>query len=157
MAPWQMIVDEYEGSQKVLVGNVDCSRAGASLCARLRVGAFPSIKFGDPSKHLEWYFGGHEYHELKTFAASKLGPSCGPTTMNACEGEKLENLKVKMAMSEKELNKFIYEAQNRAVVIWANNLLPPKERKVFPELKPWELHLAKMVREWKASQQDSDL
>jgi len=93
---------EYADSKTALVGDVDCTAAGKSLCNDVGVQGFPTIKYGDPSS-LEDYDGGRDLKALQTFAAENLKPLCGPENMDLCDQEKKTLLEGFMAKSKEEL------------------------------------------------------
>merc|ERR1712194_21464 len=83
--------------------------AGKDLCSQVGVRGYPTIKFGDPN-NLEDYKGGRDLDALKEFAASKLGPSCGPANMDLCDAAAKKQMEEFMAMSEADLNTAIAQA-----------------------------------------------
>jgi len=83
---WDKLTAEFEGSENVLIADVDCTAGGQAKCNEVGVRGYPSIKYGDPDD-LQDYNGGRTYDDLKKFANS-LGPSCGPAHMDLCDEEK---------------------------------------------------------------------
>eukprot|EP00928_Gymnodinium_smaydae_P085251 TRINITY_DN68614_c0_g1_i1.p1 TRINITY_DN68614_c0_g1~~TRINITY_DN68614_c0_g1_i1.p1 ORF type:complete len:148 (-),score=45.22 TRINITY_DN68614_c0_g1_i1:160-603(-) len=69
---WDQLIESYKGSPDVLVADVDCTAAGASLCQKVGVRGYPTIKWGDPEE-LQDYEGGRDYESLESFAKANLG------------------------------------------------------------------------------------
>lgn len=83
---WDKLMAKYDGNKDILIGDVDCTAAGKSLCEEIGVRGYPTIKHGDPSD-LQDYEGGRDEKELKKFAKS-LGPTCSPAHIELCDAEK---------------------------------------------------------------------
>jgi len=83
---------EYKDATGALVGDVDCTAGGKSLCETHGVRGYPTIKWGDPSA-LEDYQGGRSLDDLKTFAAENLKPICSPSNLDLCDDEKKAEIK----------------------------------------------------------------
>jgi uncharacterized coiled-coil protein SlyX len=81
---WDSLMDEYKESKTALVADVDCTAEGKSLCEKVGVSGYPTIKYGDPSD-LQDYSGGRSLDELKKFADENLGPTCGPDNLDLCD------------------------------------------------------------------------
>jgi len=99
-------MDEFKDSSTVLVGDVDCTAGGESLCQEVGVQGYPTIKLGDPSD-LQDYQGGRSLDALKSFAKSNLGPQCGPKYLDLCDDAKKAEIAKFSAMSPDELDAFI--------------------------------------------------
>jgi len=99
-------MDEFKDSSTVLVGDVDCTAGGESLCQEVGVQGYPTIKHGDPSD-LQDYQGGRSLDALKSFAKSNLGPQCGPKYLDLCDDAKKAEIAKLSAMSPDELDAFI--------------------------------------------------
>jgi len=97
---------EFKDSSTVLVGDVDCTADGESLCQEVGVQGYPTIKHGDPSD-LQDYQGGRSLDALKSFAKSNLGPQCGPKYLDLCDDAKKAEIAKFSAMSPDELDAFI--------------------------------------------------
>jgi len=105
---WDSLAEDYAGSSKVLIADVDCTGAGEPLCERFKVEGFPTIKyFNPPNQEGEDYEGGRDLEELKEFAANSLGPGCSASTRENCSPEQIaeldEVLKLPEAEREEEL------------------------------------------------------
>jgi hypothetical protein len=105
-ADWDKLTAEFKDSATTLIGDVDCTAAGKSLCEEHGVQGFPTIKFGDPSD-LQDYQGGRKFADLKSFADSNLGPQCGPKYLHLCDDTKRTEIATFSAMSASELGAFI--------------------------------------------------
>jgi hypothetical protein len=99
---WDTLAAEYEGSDKVLIADVDCTAAGKPLCDSKGVKGFPSIKsFSAGDADGEDYKGGRDLAALKKFA-SELGPGCSVNTIENCSAEQKEKLDKYIAMDATE-------------------------------------------------------
>jgi len=80
-------MEDFKDSPTALVGDVDCTAEGKSLCEQNDVRGYPTIKYGDVGD-LKDYQGARSYEELKKFAEENLGPSCGPgENLELCDAE----------------------------------------------------------------------
>ena len=71
---WDSLASEYEGSDKVVIADVDCTAGGKPLCEKFGVKGYPTIKyFNPPDEEGEDYKGARGLADLKKFAASELG------------------------------------------------------------------------------------
>jgi len=99
---WDALAQKYEGSDKVLIADVDCTAAGEPLCSRFSVQGFPTIKvFSPPDEEGEDYDGGRDEESLAAFAAA-MGPGCSVDTKDNCSEEQLKELTALLEMSEAE-------------------------------------------------------
>lgn len=74
---WDKLMVEYEGSDVAGVYDVDCTKAGESLCRKAGVRGYPTIMYGDPAdvQQLEKYKGPRTFDGLLKFAKDNLhGP-----------------------------------------------------------------------------------
>ncbi len=112
LAPeWQKLTEEYEDYEKNFVAEVDCySKESRDLCDELGVGAYPTIKYGDPAA-LDVYKGGHSYEELATFAKDEFKPKCSPYFMELCTDEQRQEIEDLIALSEDDINAKIVEKE----------------------------------------------
>mmetsp|Transcript_3216 Transcript_3216/g.9776 ORF Transcript_3216/g.9776 Transcript_3216/m.9776 type:complete len:320 (+) Transcript_3216:63-1022(+) len=108
---WDKLVLDYANSSSVLIADVDCIGAGKSLCGQVGIKGFPSIRYGDPTdlQGLEEYKGNRQYKALSTFAATSLGPRCGPGNMGLCSEEEKAKIREFLAMGEPKLKELIDE------------------------------------------------
>jgi hypothetical protein len=100
-------MEEYEGHKSILIGDVDCTADGKSVCDSVGVSGYPTIKHGDPTA-LEDYQGGRDLDALKKFA-SELKPLCSPTNMDLCDDESKAKLEALLALSVEDLTAQIEE------------------------------------------------
>jgi len=99
---WDALAAEFEGSDKVLIADVDCDAEGEPLCSRFGIEGFPTIKyFNPPDEQGEDYEGGRDLDELKAFA-NALGPGCGPAAKENCTPEQLFELEVTIKIPQAE-------------------------------------------------------
>jgi len=100
---WDSLAAEFEGSDKVLIADVDCTGAGEPLCETHGVEGFPTIKtFAPPDTEGEDYEGGRSLEDLRAHAKS-LGPGCSPSNKEACSAEQLAELEALTAKPTTEL------------------------------------------------------
>jgi hypothetical protein len=109
-ADWEKLMAEYKDSATALVADVDCTADGKSLCEDVGVQGFPTIKYGDPND-LQDYEGGRTFEDLKSFAATNLGPQCGPKYLDLCDDAKKAEIAKFSAMSTSALDTFIQEGK----------------------------------------------
>jgi len=107
---WDKLMQDFKGSTTVLVADVDCTAAGKSLCEKVGVKGYPTIKYGDPNK-LEDYKGGRNLDALRAFAEENFGPSCDPASLDLCDQSQKENILKFQSMSSTELDAAIQEKQ----------------------------------------------
>jgi len=91
LAPtWEQLAETFEG--EAIIGRFDCDNEDhKSLCERLEVTGFPTIKFfleGDFSG--EAYVGTRELEALKGFADEIFTPGCSSGNQEKCTPEQLE-------------------------------------------------------------------
>jgi hypothetical protein len=103
---WDKLMDAYAGSATQLIGDVDCTAEGKSLCDANGVKGYPTIKWGDPSD-LEDYKGGRDYASLEKFAETSLKPLCSPTNIDLCDDDKKAEIQKFQAMTAKDLDDLI--------------------------------------------------
>merc|ERR1719473_1956493 len=103
---WDKLTEEYKGHATVLVADVDCTADGESLCGKVGVEGYPTIKWGDPDD-LQDYDGGRELEDMKTFAKENLKPLCSPTNIDLCDAEKKKKIADLQAMPTSELKEKI--------------------------------------------------
>ena len=102
---WDTLMSEYEGSENILIADVDCINSGKDLCEKVGVQGFPTIKHGDPA-NLEDYKGGRDADSLKKFA-SELKPSCDIVSMENCDEEQISTINTFKEKTEDELQQMI--------------------------------------------------
>lgn len=107
---WEKLEAEFDSSTTQLIGDVDCTADGKSLCEANGVRGYPTLKWGDPTD-LQDYQGGRDYDTLKKFAEENLKPICSPSNIDLCAEDKKAEIKKFQAMSAEELDKAIKEKE----------------------------------------------
>jgi hypothetical protein len=104
---WDKLMKKFDGHASTLIGDVDCTADGKSLCNTIGVQGYPTIKHGDPAA-LEDYEGGRDYDALEAFAHS-LKPMCSPSNLSLCDADQKANIEKVQALSDADLAKQISE------------------------------------------------
>jgi len=100
---WDSLGDEYKDSKTVVIGDVDCTADGKSLCEKFGVRGYPTIKyFNPPDEEGEDYKGGRTLADLKKFAEAELGPGCSVDALENCSDEQKKELETYIAMPASE-------------------------------------------------------
>merc|ERR1719440_103333 len=111
---WDKLMKNWNKGKKAantLIGDVDCTTAGGkSLCEKVGVNGYPTIKWGDPNA-LEDYEGGRDFAALQKFAQENLKPVCSPTNIDLCDDEKKKQIEELMALSDEDLAKQIKDKE----------------------------------------------
>mmetsp|Transcript_6310 Transcript_6310/g.14472 ORF Transcript_6310/g.14472 Transcript_6310/m.14472 type:complete len:219 (+) Transcript_6310:82-738(+) len=102
---WDKLMAEFKDSESILVADVDCTGDGKSMCDKIGVKGYPTIKFGDPDK-LEDYVGGRTFEELKEHAET-LKPKCGASRMELCSESQKRQIADFSALPAAEREKII--------------------------------------------------
>jgi len=96
---WDQLGDEYAGSSSVLIGDVDCTDSGESLCTEFEIRGYPTIKyFLDGDSEGEQYQGGRDFDSLKSFVEETLEVKCDPASPVDCSEKEtgyIEKMKAK--------------------------------------------------------------
>jgi len=100
---WDKLMADFASSATQLIGDVDCTAAGKSLCETAGVKGYPSIKWGDPAD-LQDYQGGRTYDDLKKFAEENLKPMCSPKNFDLCDDDKKAEIKKFQDMAVADLD-----------------------------------------------------
>jgi hypothetical protein len=88
---WDSLMEDFDESDSILVADVDCIEDGKSLCEKVGVKGFPTIKYGNPDD-LQDYQGSREHSELLKFAET-LKPGCVVDTLENCSEEEKDIIK----------------------------------------------------------------
>jgi len=104
---WDKLMTAFKDHASTLVADVDCTADGKSLCDKVGVRGYPTIKSGDPS-NLDDYKGGRDFSALKKHAEG-LMPSCSPANLGLCDAESKANIESLMALPAAELDSKIAE------------------------------------------------
>lgn len=107
---WDALMSEYEGSESVLVADVDCINSGKELCNKHGVQGFPTIKHGSGNS-LQDYKGGRALDDLRKFAAG-LKPPCNVHTLEHCSSEERERVEQHIGKSSEVLRELVQEYEN---------------------------------------------
>ena len=107
---WDALMSEYEGSESVLVADVDCINSGKELCTKHGVQGFPTIKHGSGNS-LQDYKGGRALDDLRKFAAG-LNPPCNVHTLEHCSSEEREQVEEHTGKSSEVLRELVQEYEN---------------------------------------------
>jgi len=132
---------EFKDSSTALVGDVDCTASGESLCQDIGVQGYPTIKHGDPSD-LQDYDGGRSLDDLTSFAKTNLGPQCGPKYLDLCDDEKKAEIAKYSAMSATEIGAFVQAGKD-------------KLEKLEADFKDFVVGLEKQLEEVAADEKDA--
>lgn len=109
---WDGLMKDFEDSDTVLVADVDCIEAGKSLCEKVGVKGFPTIKYGSPDD-LQDYQGSRDHPELLKFAET-LKPGCVVETLENCSEEEKETIDELKEKSTEDLKVLVLaEAKER--------------------------------------------
>jgi protein disulfide-isomerase A6 len=107
---WDSLGAEYKDSKTVVIGDVDCTADGKSLCEKFGVRGYPTIKyFNPPDEEGEDYKGGRTLDDLKKFASSELGPGCSVDALDNCSDAQKEELQTYIKMDADERAKKLEE------------------------------------------------
>ena len=109
---WDTLMKEYEGHPTILVADVDCIEAGASLCQQHGVKGFPTVKFGDPS-NLEDYQGGRDLFSIQSHAAA-LKPACTFDNDEFCTAEEVEVMDTIRELTHEDIQAKVRALQDTA-------------------------------------------
>jgi len=121
---WDALMTEYEGSENILVADVDCINSGKDQ-------GFPTIKHGDPT-NLEDYKGGRDAVSLQKFA-SELKPSCNIVSMENCDEEQISAINAFKENSEDELQQMVDDEEKERTD--AENLFTAEVQKLQTQYK----------------------
>lgn len=141
-------MDEFKSSTTALVGDVDCTDAGKSLCEKHKVTGYPTIKWGEPSD-LKDYDGGRDLDSLRKFATENLGPTCGPNNVDLCDPDDKKFIVKFMKWDIDELDMAIEEKDEKI------KGMETKMTKVIDSLKKQESNLNKKVESEKKKKDDA--
>jgi len=105
-------MEDFASSASSLVADVDCTAGGESLCQKIGVSGYPTIKYGDPAD-LKDYEGGRSYEAFKKFAEENLGPQCGPgDNIGLCDAATKAKIEKYVKMGVDELQAKVQKVEN---------------------------------------------
>lgn len=99
---WDKLKTEYKSARSVLLGDVDCTAGGESLCQKHGVKGYPTLKVfkKDGPKTGEDYNGAREFNGLKKYVESNLlGPECSLADKDGCQPDERKVLEESEALS----------------------------------------------------------
>jgi protein disulfide-isomerase A6 len=84
---WDKLGDAFKGSSSVVVGDVDCTAGGESVCTEQGVSGYPTIKYftAETGKKGEDYSGGRDFESLEKFTKETLAKKCDVVTKEDCD------------------------------------------------------------------------
>jgi len=106
---WDSLGDEFAGSSSVLIGDVDCTAGGQSLCEKHGVQGYPTVKFfmdGDIDEGEDYQLG-RDFDTLKGFVEDTLEAKCLVTDPagSGCDEKEQGYIEKMSAKSEEERSK----------------------------------------------------
>jgi protein disulfide-isomerase A6 len=96
--------DEFAGSSSVVIGDVDCTAEGESLCTKMEVRGYPSIKFWKDGT-MEDYQGGRDFDSLKQHVVDNLQVLCDVTDPKDCTDKEKAYIEKMKAKAQDEIEK----------------------------------------------------
>lgn len=113
VSQWDKLAEEFEGSEKVVIADVDCTASGKALCEKHGVQGYPTIKTlsGPDDLDGEKYEGGRDLDSLRKHAES-LGPPCTVDAKENCSPEDLKLLEKYAAMSQQRRDAKVVKLTN---------------------------------------------
>lgn len=100
---WDQLSDEYAGSS-VVVADVDCTAEGESLCTKMEVRGYPTIKYWKDGQ-AEDYQGGRDYDSLKQHVVDNLEAVCDVVTLENCNDKQKGYIEKMKAKSSEDIEK----------------------------------------------------
>jgi len=84
---WDKLGDAFKGSSSVVIGDVDCTAGGESLCSEIGVDGYPTVKYftAESGKKGEDYSGGRDFESLEKFTKETLAKKCNVVTKEDCD------------------------------------------------------------------------
>ena len=132
---WDRLGEQFaDESQNVLVGDVDCTGSGKTLCETHGVKGYPTLKTF--WKQTDDDYGGKRDFESLVAYAEQLGPVCSPTTLDVCPDERRRAIEEWMALDAATLQAMIdehvsaVEASTRSLTELRERLQAEYEEKV---------------------------
>lgn len=90
---WDKLADTFKDSSSVTVADVDCTAAGESICQKIGVSGYPTIKYwmADDPKPKD-YNGGRDFDGLKKFTEETFKAGCNIDTEENCNDQQKEDI-----------------------------------------------------------------
>lgn len=107
---WKKLEKTFETTPTALIAGVDCEGQGQSLCEKLGIESYPTLKYGTVDK-FEEYEGDRDFKSLQTFVEKKVVSMCGADNPNSCNAERNALLEEVLGKSKDELKMDIKETQ----------------------------------------------
>ena len=80
---WDKLGTQFDTNADTLIGDVDCTGSGKSICEQYGIQGFPTLK-SFWKEFDEDYAGGRDYMSLLKFAED-MQPPCTPTNLDNCD------------------------------------------------------------------------
>jgi len=98
---WDQLMEEFESSSSVVVGDVDCT-VETDLCSEYDVSGYPTIKYFTPETDDKGdsYNGGRDFDALKAHVVDNLEVKCQADSGEGCSDKEkgyIEKMKAKGA------------------------------------------------------------
>jgi len=112
---WDKLADTFKDSSSVTVADVDCTAAGESICQKIGVSGYPTIKYwmADDPKPKD-YSGSRDFDGLKKFTEETFKAGCNIDTEENCNDKQKEDIAKFKGMDLEALKKEIDELTNKA-------------------------------------------
>lgn len=141
---WDKLWHLWKDSDVGLVAQVDCTDTsklgGKTLCNRMGIRSFPTLKYGDPND-LEEYDGERTLEDLSAFAEQNLIPICSSERLHLCTDEdQKRTIQKYMDLSMTELEK----------------LIKTEEVKLEEAERKFEMKVEQLSNQFKSAQRDRD-
>jgi protein disulfide-isomerase A6 len=102
--PGDQLGDEFAGSSSVVIGDVDCTAEGESLCTKMEVRGYPTIKFWKDGT-MEDYHGGRDFDSLKQHVVDNLLVLCDVADPKDCTYKEKAYIEKMKAKTQDEIEK----------------------------------------------------
>lgn len=112
---WDKLSDAFKSSNTVTVADVDCTAAGESICTKVGVSGYPTIKYwlADDPKPKD-YNGGRDLDALKAFTEKTFKAGCNVSTEENCTDVQKEDIKKYKDLGLEDLKKEVTSLNKEA-------------------------------------------
>jgi len=101
---WDKLAKKFKTSETVTVADVDCTAAGESICQKIGVQGYPTIKYWMAgNRKANDYNGGRSYAELEKFTKKTFKAGCNIETKKDCTDEQKGYVDKYSGMTEEQL------------------------------------------------------